>query len=186
MEQNQTCPVCGKAGIPDYHSQDIVCPCCGSDLSIYRVIDQIPERKSGGGIWKIIAAVALLMAGVCFFLWLNKGEKTDSETEVQTTGQKRDSLQRENERMRTDLTAQITVLKDSVDMLRDQLSSEGKAAVTTPDETDFYVVEYGDSYWSICKKCYGNGALAPQLAEQNHRTMDTPLYVGDTLYIAKQ
>ncbi|MDE6246633.1 MAG: hypothetical protein K2M41_02170 [Muribaculaceae bacterium] len=40
------CPVCGKAGIPNYHSHDVVCPQCNSDLSVFRQIDQLPDNQS--------------------------------------------------------------------------------------------------------------------------------------------
>lgn len=34
------CPVCGKVGIKDFHQEDVVCPCCGTDLSIYRMLHE--------------------------------------------------------------------------------------------------------------------------------------------------
>ncbi len=39
------CPVCGKAGIPNYHNHDVVCPQCNSDLSVFRQIDQLSENE---------------------------------------------------------------------------------------------------------------------------------------------
>ncbi len=39
------CPVCGKAGIPNYHSHDVVCPQCNSDLSVFRQIDQLSVNE---------------------------------------------------------------------------------------------------------------------------------------------
>ena len=39
MEKTIMCPVCGKEGIPDFRKEDVVCPCCGSDLSVYRKLD---------------------------------------------------------------------------------------------------------------------------------------------------
>ncbi len=40
------CPVCGKTDIPYYHSHDVVCPQCNSDLSVFRQIDQLPDDKA--------------------------------------------------------------------------------------------------------------------------------------------
>lgn len=40
------CPVCGKAGIPNYHSHDVVCPQCNSDLSVFRQIYQLPDDQA--------------------------------------------------------------------------------------------------------------------------------------------
>lgn len=39
------CPVCGKVGIPNYHTRDVVCPQCNSDLSVFRQIDQLTEDE---------------------------------------------------------------------------------------------------------------------------------------------
>ena len=38
-----TCPVCGKHGIQDYKSDGGVCPQCGSDLDVFRMIDRLSE-----------------------------------------------------------------------------------------------------------------------------------------------
>ena len=60
MAKNTKCPVCGKTGIPDFLNDDVKCPCCGSDLSIYRVIENIPEEGQKFNIWKPISAVAFI------------------------------------------------------------------------------------------------------------------------------
>ncbi len=41
-----TCPVCGKAHIPDYKSNDVTCPQCGTDLSVFRQIDQLTDDEA--------------------------------------------------------------------------------------------------------------------------------------------
>ena len=65
MSDEIKCPVCGKVGIPDYHAEDTVCPQCGSDLSIFRVIDQIPQVDvKKRNVWMPIAAVAILTTAV--------------------------------------------------------------------------------------------------------------------------
>ena len=43
MENRNTCPICNKIGIKDFLKEDVVCPCCGSDLSVYRKIDILSE-----------------------------------------------------------------------------------------------------------------------------------------------
>ena len=61
MGKDIKCPVCGKADIPDFHNEDVTCPCCGSDLSIYRVIEKIPENGHKTNVWKPISAVAIFV-----------------------------------------------------------------------------------------------------------------------------
>lgn len=158
--ENHKCPVCRKPDIPNYHEEDVVCPQCKSDLSIYRVINQIPS-SSGKNIWKPMSAVAILAAAVCAFLWLQKPStiSEDSSHLAELTAA-RDSI--------TTLLAQVKGVKENI--------PEGGGSFN-------YIVRKGDSYWSICKKFYGSGTKAQELAEKNNRTMDTPLYEGDTLKI---
>ena len=45
IDGNTVCPVCGKSHIPNYRNQDVVCPQCGSDLSVFRQIDQLSDDE---------------------------------------------------------------------------------------------------------------------------------------------
>ena len=38
MIESTKCPICDKIGISDFLSEDVVCSCCGSDLSVYRKV----------------------------------------------------------------------------------------------------------------------------------------------------
>ncbi len=152
------CPVCGKPGISDYHKEDVICPQCKSDLSIYRVIDSIPE-KPGRNIWKPISAVALAATAVCGFLLLHNG-KTGNTIETNANQQ------------------EISMLRDSVSILKHELNETKSKSASYQ-----YVVRKGDSYWSISKKMYGTGMRAEELANANNRSIDEPIIVGDTIYI---
>ena len=159
MAENTKCPVCGKTGIDDYLNKDVKCPCCGSDLSIYRVIEQIPEEGHKTNIWKPISAVAIIAAaGLGVMLYTQKPSIPASVTE------------------------ELSQLKDSVEVLNTQLAQKETISVQ-PSSNYKYVVLRGDSYWSISKKFYGTGTRAEEIAQQNDRTLDTPLIVGDTLII---
>lgn len=46
IDGKTTCPVCGKKHIPNYKEQDVVCPQCNSDLSVFRQIDQLPDGQA--------------------------------------------------------------------------------------------------------------------------------------------
>ena len=152
------CPVCGKPGIPDYHNEDVVCPQCKSDLSIYRVIDNIPEAKSGRNIWKPISAVAFLAAAAMGMFLL--AQKPKSQIDM----------------------AMVSQLKDSISVLNKQIDSyEGnfiKESIGFP-----YVVRRGDSYCLISRRFYGVDSRAVEIAKNNNRSLDTSLNIGDTLYI---
>lgn len=153
------CPVCGKPGIPDYHKEDVVCPQCKCDLSIYRVIESIPDAKSGRNIWKPISVTAFTAAAVCGFM-LFHNSKTNNQADSGSINQ------------------EITLLKDSVRIIKTELQEMKSNSVLFP-----YVVRKGDSYWSISKKMYGTGLRAEELARNNNRTLEMPLFVGDTINI---
>jgi len=158
MEKNITCPVCGKAGIPDFHSEDVKCPCCGSDLSIYRLIDQIPENSTKTNIWKPISAVAIIAAaGLGILLFMQKPQ------------------------VALDNSAELAQLKDSIAVLNGQLA-DNKVALSKVS-TFKHVVIKGESFWSISRNFYGTGLRAEELAKYNNKTLDSTLNVGDTLII---
>ena len=159
MAENTKCPVCGKTDIPDFLNEDVKCPCCGSDLSIYRVIEKIPEGGHKFNIWKPISAVACIAAaGLGVMLYTQKPIAQTTPTE------------------------ELTQLKDSIEVLNNQLA-QSKVISEQPNSEYKYVVLRGDSYWSISKKFYGTGTRAEEVAQHNNRTLDTPLIVGDTLII---
>ena len=154
---NIKCPVCGKPGIPDFHNADVVCPQCKSDLSIYRVIDNIPDVKSERNIWKPISAVSFLVAAVCG-LFLFFSPKTYQEIS---------------------LSNNVSFLNDSIKQLKTEIASLKSAS----QKRFTYIVRRGDSYWSISKRLYGTGSHAEDIAIANNRTIESPVYVGDTLEI---
>lgn len=46
IDGNTICPVCGKRHIPNYKNQDVVCPQCGTDLNVFRQIDQLSDEEA--------------------------------------------------------------------------------------------------------------------------------------------
>lgn len=46
IDGKTTCPVCGKKHIPNYKEQDVVCPQCNTDLSVFRQIDQLSDEEA--------------------------------------------------------------------------------------------------------------------------------------------
>lgn len=165
MSEEIKCPVCGKAGIQDYHSKDIICPCCGSDLSIFRVIDQIPDSSSQKKsiIWKSITAIAC-----AFALALSWNYYIHSKA---ITKQKVEYAQ----------------LQDSLNVVKSELSNLQKE-VSIKQPIEFlsgykYVVRKGDSFWKISTRFYNTGAKCSDIAKWNNIDINETLTPGDTLII---
>ena len=159
MDKNNVCPVCGKSGIPDYHESDIVCPQCGSDLSIYRVINQITEIQKN--IWKPISVAAILAATVMgVFLFFNKLDTTSDLNSIADQKQ----------------------LQDSISVLNIKIGALASQEKTAPSGYN-YIVRKGDSFWTISQKVYGTGNRYNEIAESNNMISNDALHVGDTLII---
>ena len=162
--ENCKCPVCGKPGIPDYHEEDIICPQCGSDLSIFRVIDQIPDSKHKKNIWLPIAIVAILATvALAIVLPVRIGEE---------------SRKIENKNI------EIISLQDSVNYYKDQLANTFIDKPTPTGSNEFiYIVRKGDSFWSISKRFYNTGTRYDEIIKANGLSENSKLNVGDTIKI---
>lgn len=162
--ENRKCPVCGKPGISDYHEEDIICPQCGSDLSIFRVIDQIPDSKHKKNLWLPIAIVAILATvALAIVLPIRIGEES---RKIETKN------------------FEITLLQDSVNYYKDQLADIIINKPTQVGSNEFiYVVKKGDSFWSISKRFYNTGTGYKEILEANGLNENSKLNVGDTIKI---
>lgn len=157
---NTKCPVCGKVGIPDFHNSDVVCPQCGTDLSIYRVIDQIPTEPQKN-IWKPISAVAIIAVAVLGIMLMIPTEKPV----VDVTS-----------------TPEHVQLQDSIGRLNSQISELANRPVSVSSSYK-YVVRKGDCFWTISKRVYGTGTRCNEIAEYNGMSLNDALHTGDTLKI---
>ena len=165
MSDEIKCPVCGKVGIPDYHAEDTVCPQCGSDLSIFRVIDQIPQGDvKRRNVWMPIAAVAILTTAVLGGIL---------------------SFQDSKAPMVEDRSDEIACLQDSIKTLKAQLETTMGAFHDTQSQSQGfkYVVRKGDSFWSISKRFYHTGTRYDEVAAANGLDSNSKLNVGDTIII---
>lgn len=164
MADKTKCPVCGKVGIPDYLAEDAICPQCGSDLSIFRVIDQIPEEQPRKrNVWMPIAAAAFLAAAVMggILIWDSPKESisVDNQSEM------------------------IAQLNDSINILNAKLQDVDNPQVKSSQDGFKYVVKPGDSFWSISKRFYHTGTRYEEIAAANGLDTNSKLNVGDTIVI---
>lgn len=165
MSDEIKCPVCGKVGIPDYHAEDTVCPQCGSDLSIFRVIDQIPQGDvKKRNVWMPIAAVAILTTAVLGGIMLFHDSNVPAAE---------------------DRSSKIACLQDSIKTLNAQIETTKASTLDTPSHSEGfkYVVRKGDSFWSISKRFYHTGTRYEEISAANGLDSNSKLNVGDTIII---
>ena len=65
LNQN-TCPVCGKAGISDFRNEAVVCPQCDSDLKAFLLLNRLGSGAQKPGRYMpfvVIAALILITGG---------------------------------------------------------------------------------------------------------------------------
>lgn len=166
------CPICNKHDIPDFLSQDVVCPCCGSDLSIYRLVDQIesiakPEstikpKSNKYTVYIFTFLTVILLLASCFMI----AKISYCNARLHDYEAKYKALVSEND-----------ALKDSV--------SDSVVIVEHPKESPAfkYIVRKGDSFWVISRKLYGTGARYKEIAEANGLEVTSVLNIGDELII---
>lgn len=169
MDRTIKCPVCGKNGIPDFHRENVVCSCCDTDLSIYKLLSDYQEQpipeKTNNRRWKIAtAALAAIAIAALLLLCIPKSQ---------------------NESIM--LKQDISVLKDSIQKLSDKLESANQEITTLREQTskysedseDIYVVKKNDSPCKISKKIYGTESRYKDI----EAIITKPLQPGDTLKI---
>lgn len=162
------CPVCGKVGIPDYHRDEVICPCCGTDLSIYKMLADSQKvdtaKESNDKKWKVAtaasAAIAILaLVFVCM---------TKQQMDVEYVEQKN----------------KVEVLNDSINCLASQLKLANQEIVNlrtqrTESSGYIYIVKKNDSPCKISRKLYGTESRYKEI----QAIITKPLQPGDTLII---
>lgn len=169
MEKSIKCPICGKEGIPDFHKEDVVCPCCGSDLSVYRKINSlvtINGKVGKTGKSSVLLGIVGLLAISLVFLVL---KHTQGKEQIQNQDP-------------AEFVKQVKLLNDSIVKLNEELEAFRKnIAYSKIVKSNTYVVKKGDSFCKISKKMLGSEKYYLKIAELNNLQATSILYVGDTL-----
>lgn len=168
MSESITCPVCGKVGIPDYHKDEVVCPCCGTDLSIYKMLadSQITQttEETNDKKWKIATAASAAIAILALiFVCLPKQKEVVDDAE---------------------LSNKVVILEDSIRSLTSQLKLANQEianlrAQPAVGSDKIYIVKKNDSPCKISRKLYGTERRYKEI----EAIITKPLQPGDTLHI---
>lgn len=175
------CPICGSQGIPAYDKEDVICPCCNSDLRIYRVLSEIAASSDhsvskGSKLRKwILVMPAIFVVLTLAFVLITRTNTTFQPSVTEKTGD-------------------IALLRDSLDVLKAQLSCLGGINASSADSGNVisYYVVHGDSPWGIVKKVLGVSdnwsEIAMQIAKDNQmwdyeKEKWLPIYPGQVIKI---
>lgn len=167
MENKFSCPICHKTGIPDFRNENVVCPCCGTDLSVYRTINAAQKSSERISKLRVLSAIASLIALAaiisCCYLY-NRSPRDGSDNKDLLA--KIDTLKQENK-----------LLLDSIVVLNDQGAATNRRT---------YTVVKGDCPWEISKKVYGDGRRYEEILRLNgisNAEDFNKVKIGETLFI---
>ncbi len=158
MIQPTACPICHKEGIPNFLENDVVCPCCGNDLTIFRKINKA-KHTSGRTILLLCSIVACLVMAIALTAILMQRQINHHNATI---------AQQEE---------QITALKSTIDSL-----AVATQEASIPDK-EIYVVQPGDKLWAISKTLFGTVKKWQTICSLNNITEPYNIYVGDTLRV---
>ncbi len=175
MGNNNICPICNKSGILDFLNEDVVCPCCGSDLSVYRKINALTNSKRNSNknkdLQKWLLGVSVI---TCFFLILNIYLFSLYNNVSKNSRQLVEELEYVKKK-NTKLSDLMAKLKESTAVS----SLEGGE----PHISSWYITRKGDSFCKISRRLYGTEAIYKNIIQLNNLTESTILHAGDSLRI---
>lgn len=175
MSDLNKCPICGKEGIPNFRKEDVVCPCCNSDLSVYHKIDSIidtdcPNNKTKK--YRVLISVLgiffIIVIGICVWLFIMMANNSESNRVL--------ALEKE-----------VACLKDSINSLNQIVVQLNKPIDSMEDgivdnsPVELYIVKRGDSFCKISKNILGSESRYREIINLNNLNVSTVLHEGDTL-----
>jgi len=160
---SNNCPICNKAGLPDYTKNNVVCPQCNSDLKAFMLLNSISQpQKSKIGMYLIIGVSVLSIAFLGLFL------KSNSDTkELITTNHS--------------LNDSIVKLQNAV--VINQEETEPQPIAENQEVMIKYIVRKGDYPYKIAEFFYNDGSKYKQIEEDNDLKQPYTLKVGQILTI---
>ncbi len=202
MTDSTKCPVCGRNDIPDYSKEDVRCPSCGSDLKVFRLIDEVEsESYSKVSKWKPIAILSLLAAAVFAFLYLTKDPSASLSEAKDRIALLEDSIASLNEHInnpvaepstaaaQTETTAEKGQAEtkeagtDNAQATADDGITAPADKVTVKDGKKYYIVRKGDSWWGISQRLYKGKVKDADIAKMNGKKPTDQLEIGQEILV---
>lgn len=167
------CPVCHSSGISD---ETKACPQCDADLEAFQLTKKIEKTSKNRLIFGSIAAalfIILLVVWVVIFAFHSESHEKKAEgytTEEVTT-------------LKANLSKAEKQNNDLKSYNKELLEKLAKANDAKAMKEKIYIVNEGETLFSIAKKIYGNGFKYVDLAKDNNIQDPDIIVVGQKLTI---
>ncbi|MBU0765209.1 MAG: LysM peptidoglycan-binding domain-containing protein, partial [Bacteroidetes bacterium] len=188
------CPVC-NAPVTDKNAR--TCPECGSRLEAYGFIEHIQNKIRKFSLTIIILCIVLVACIVLLVLtnlFRFTGVSTEEDVHQQETSvpeqfdnDKIITLRNEN----TFLKSTVDSLKNEISGLKEIISGYGNKPGSTEEndsgqsQSGIYIVQKGETLFSIAEKVYGSCGKYQRLVNDNHISDPNLIMVGQKLKITK-
>lgn len=161
---NHHCPVCEKAGLPDYSVTPTICPQCNTDLKPFLLLHSI--SKSTKAIKAALAALALI--GCILAILFSFSIFDNKQIEIK------------HAKVTTQLQDSLRLLQSAYIELQ---TEQTKTKATEEEVVILYNVRRGDYLSKIAQFYYGDWRLYKKIEEDNDLTQPYILKVGQLLTI---
>jgi nucleoid-associated protein YgaU len=154
------CPICEKAGLPDYTKTNVICPQCNSDLKAFILLHSISKSKNSRVSKPVIVSFSFLLICLLGFTFTLNYRKND-------------------------LILKNKVLNDSIAIMYTNSTLEKPdIQLSTNKEVSLkYVVKKGDCPYKLALFFYNDGSKYKKIEKDNKLTQPYTLKVGQILTI---
>lgn len=160
---NKNCPICNKAGLPDYTKESVVCPQCNSDLKAFLLLSSVSKPQKSK-ISTIILIGMTLFAITFFSLYI----KSNSDKKV--------------------LNSNNELLNDSIIKIKHMQNitfnkGELRTDIAKQEVIIKYIVKKGDCPYKIARFFYSSGSKYKLIEKDNNLEQPYTLKIGQILKI---
>ncbi len=160
---NYNCPICNKAGLSDYTTNNVICPQCNSDLKAFNLLNAISNSNKS----KIMTP--LLMGISCFSLLLFV-LYIKSYSDIKYL-------------VKNNIILEAKISRTNEAYLKLKIKSDLQKKSEKLDTKIKYVVKRGDYLYKIAQFFYNDGSYYRQIELDNNIKQPNNLKVGQILNI---
>ena len=164
------CPLCNSSGIPDDAKS---CPQCKADLEAFHLTNKIGKKSKNrllfGTIVTILLAIVVLAWAIMFVLHPGEDKQADKEIpneEFSLVKADLEKTQNQNEQLKNE---------------NKELSDKSTESTAKREKT--YIVQEGESLFTIARKIMGNGYKYVDIAKDNNIEDPYKVLIGQKLII---